>query len=66
MFPLLLVEKLVLQFRLILIEEEWMFDDSMKTLHRICQIPMNCQYKSLLASVTALGTFADSSFVLHG
>ena len=38
-----------------------MYDDSMLILHKNCQIPMNCQRKSLLASVTALETFVNSS-----
>ena len=37
LFPLLLVILLVLQFRLFLIDKEWMFDDSMIILHKICQ-----------------------------
>ena len=38
----------------------WKFGDSMIILHKICQTPMNCLYKSLLASVTARGTFVNS------
>ena len=34
---------------------------SMIILHRICQIPMNCAYKQLLASATVLETFTNSS-----
>ena len=45
MFPLLLVVKLVLQFRLFLSDKVWTFDDSVTILHNICQIPMNCLHK---------------------
>ena len=44
----------------------------MLILHKICQIPMNCPYESLLASATALETFVNSCpspakfWFLHG
>ena len=37
--------QLVLQFRLSLIDEVWLLDDSMMMLHNICQILMNCTYE---------------------
>ena len=45
MFLLLLVVKLVLQFRLSLIDEVYLFDDSLIILHNTCQIQINCTYE---------------------
>ena len=50
-----------LQFRLFLSDKAWTFDESMIILHKTCQIPKYCPFKKLLASVTALETFVDSS-----
>ena len=36
------------------------FDDSMLNLHRICQIPLNCQCKWLSAFLTSRATFFNS------
>ena len=48
LMPLLLFDvQLVLQFRLSLIDEVLLFDDSMIKLHNTCQIPMNCQFKKM-------------------
>ena len=43
------------------IDEVLKFDDSMMIVHRIRQTPVNCQYKSLLAFLTARETFLNSS-----
>ena len=48
------------------------YNDSRKDLHKLCQIPRNCQCKWLLVSSRVPGTFASSFvfpekfFVLHG
>ena len=51
----------LLQFRLSLIDEEWVFDDSMIILHNAFQILIDCTYEYLLASATATETFVNCS-----
>ena len=61
MFSLLLVEKLVLQYRLSLFDDVYLFDDSLIILHKTRRILTNCTYEYLLAAATAKGTFVNSS-----
>ena len=60
MFLLLLFVLLFPQFHSYRIDELLMFDESMIDLHRICQIPKNCQCKWLSAFQTARETFVNS------
>ena len=59
-FLLLLCVLLFRQSRSSRIDDVSKFDDSMVSLHRICQIPMNCQCKWLSAVLTARDTFVNS------
>ena len=60
MVLLLLFVLLIPQFRSSQIHEVSKFGDSTTILHKICQIPMNCQNKRLLAFVTVRETFVNS------
>ena len=61
LFFFLIFVQLVPQFRSSQIDEVSKFGDSTIILHRICQIPMNCQCKLLLVFVTVRETFVNSS-----
>ena len=58
MFLLLLLVQLVQQYLLSQLDEVLMFGDSTLILHRICQIPVNCQCEWLLVSSSAPRFFA--------
>ena len=62
MSPFLPFELLFQQSHLFLLCVVLTCNDSRKDLHRLCQIPRNCQCKRLLVPLSAPGTF-PSSFV---